>query len=89
MTWNAKVTRTDGTNPTAEGASEPDYLACNSCEHGQLSVNLPSGMKTSPCGIPKVFSIVGYLLTSVDVGIDGHLAPGEAVLKCAGYEPKE
>lgn len=79
MTWSAKITRPDGTNPTREGATAPDYTACQSCAH------------TEGCHVSTVGQcVVGTALTCVDVNAKtGHRAYGEAILKCAGYEPKE
>lgn len=74
MTWSARITRPDGTNPTQEGATAPDYSACQSCSH------------IGACNITKVGNNVASILTSVDVGCDGHMAGGEALLKCSGYE---
>lgn len=92
MTWSAKVTRPDGTNPTQEGATAPDYNACQSCKHGQYDHE--TGSKTGskliqPCYLPKVANNIGSILTSVDVDAAGHMASGEALLKCNGYEPKD
>lgn len=90
MTWSARITRPDGTNPTQEGGTAPDYSACQSCKHGQYDHPTEGQFhkQIQPCYLPKVASNVGSLLTSVDVGADGHMAGGEALLKCSGYEPK-
>ncbi|WP_214173148.1 hypothetical protein [Geoanaerobacter pelophilus] len=78
MTWSAQVTRPDGTNPTTrEGSAYSDYNACQSCQH------------TSFCNIGKMAHTIGPILTSVDVGSDGHMASGTALLKCNGYQLKE
>ena len=94
MTWSARITRADGTNPTQEGANGPDYQACQSCRHGQndFETGRQPWPKIRPCNIPNVTSGLGSILTSVDIGSDGHMACGEAILKCNGYEaipPKE
>lgn len=78
MTWSARITRPDGTNPTMEGATAPDYAACQSCRYN-----------TGACNISKISHTIAPVLTSVDMGSDGHMASGEALLKCNGYEPKE
>lgn len=78
MTWSARITRPDGTTPTQEGATAPDYAACQSCKHN-----------TGACQVAKIAHNVGPILTSIDVGCDGHMASGEALLKCNGYQPKE
>ena len=75
MTWSARITRPDGTNPVREGATAPDYAACQSCKHVQ-----------GQCNIAKIAHTIAPVLTSVDVGNDGHMASGEALLKCNGYE---
>ena len=81
MTWNARITRTDGTNPTQEGATAEDYAACQSCVHG--------GHYPPKCQVQNIANQVGTLLTCVDTMPDGHMAGGDALLKCAGYEPKD
>jgi hypothetical protein len=77
MTWSARITRPDGTNPTKPGVLAPDYFACQSCQHIEA------------CQVAKIAHNVASILTSVDVGCDGHTASGEALLKCYGYEAKE
>lgn len=88
MTWSARITRPDGTNPIQEGATAPDYQACQSCQHGQYDFET-DGKKIQPCYLPKASSGIGNVLTSIDTGADGHMASGEALLKCNGYQPKE
>lgn len=90
MTWSARITRPDGTNPTQEGATNPDYSACQTCKHGNALVETghPWNKQINPCNISKVAHTIGPILTSVDIGADGHMAGGEALLKCSGYEPK-
>jgi len=89
MTWSTQITRADGTNPTKEGASVPDYCACTSCKHGQYDMKTLAGRTITPCNIPAVANTASGLLTAVDVGADGHMASGTALLKCNGYEAKE
>lgn len=91
MTWSARVTRQDGTNPTQEGATAPDYSACQSCKHGQCDHETGGQPwpKIRPCFIANAAGSIGGILTSIDVGADGHMASGEALLKCNGYEAKE
>jgi len=88
MTWSARITRMDGTTPTQEGNTVPDYQACQSCLHclNDHETGNPHLPKVTPCKLPSISSIVGSLLTSVDTGADGHMASGEAILKCNGYE---
>jgi hypothetical protein len=85
------MTRADGTNPVQEGQTAPDYHACQSCKHGQhdFATDGQFYKQIQPCYLPKVANSIGNILTSVDVGADGHMASGEALLKCNGYEPKE
>lgn len=58
-------------------ASEDETIAhaCSKCKH------------VTCCYIVKAGPQLGSLLTSIDQGCDGHMAGGEAVLKCHGYEP--
>jgi len=91
MTWSVRVTRPDGTVPTKEGSQYPDYHACQSCQHGQYDyatggANFPT---ISPCYSPKATGGIGSVLTSIDTGADGHMACGEALLKCSEYEAVE
>lgn len=89
MTWSARITRPDGTNPIQEGNTAPDCNACQSCRHNQpIPVDGQHYKQINPCYLPKVASSVGNLLTSVDVDARGHMACGEALLKCGGYEAK-
>ena len=90
MTWSVRVTLPDGTTPTKEGAAAPDYSACMSCKHGQHDHRTDSDTgyaNIQPCYIPKAVNGIGNVLTSIDVGANGHMASGEALLKCNGYEP--
>ena len=84
MTWSARIAKEDGTFPVNTAGGE-DYQACQTCKHGQYDEDT----QQTPCRLPALSSCLGSLLTSVDVGSDGHMAPGEAILKCAGYEPNE
>lgn len=74
MTWSSKITDKDGNTP------EGKYQACEGCKHGQPW--------PPPCMIARAHgTIVGSSLTVIDVGVDGHMAGGEAILKCHGFEP--
>ncbi len=55
-----------------------DYTACLSCEHG-------GKVWPPPCFINRAVGAVGNLLTSIDTGADGHMASGQADLRCNGY----
>lgn len=37
MTWNARVTSPDGTNPSQINSEVEDYHACQTCRHGQFT----------------------------------------------------
>ncbi len=80
MTWSARVTRPDGSVP--EGL----YCACQACTHNQQNPALPGQASWNPCNVSKMANNVGPILTSIDVGADGHMAGGEALLKCNGFE---
>jgi hypothetical protein len=41
------------------------------------------------CYVRRASHSVGNVLTSIDVGADGHMASGTAVLQCNGFEAKE
>ena len=82
MTWSLRIAKQDGTIPGE------DYYACQTCKHNEVNPELPSRAQM-PCNIPKIASSVSTLLTNVDVGSDGHMAAGEAILKCHGYECAE
>lgn len=51
--------------------------ACLTCKH------------EGPCNIPRVTDNLGPLLSGVDVGRDGYMSIGDAVLKCNAHEDKE
>lgn len=51
--------------------------ACEKCKHDQF------------CNVRRVAWPIGNVLTSVDVGGNGHMASGTAVLQCYGFEPKD
>jgi hypothetical protein len=74
MTWSVKV--------AAPGANIPEgHSACLSCKHGQFPRTGPQ-----PCNVARLAYVLGYALTTIDVGADGHMASGTAVLNCDGYE---
>jgi hypothetical protein len=79
MTWSARFTDSNGNVP------EGTYSACQNCKHGQTD---PNRSYHAPCNLPSAGSQLASLLTSIDVGCDGHMAGGSADLKCYGYEPK-
>lgn len=80
MTWSAKIVKGDGT-----GRSDGIYgNVCCECKHGD-SQNFGHPI----CNVQAIAHTLGYMLTAIDVGSDGHMACGEAVLKCTGFEPKE
>lgn len=76
MTWSARVSRDDGSFPKTINDEAADYSACMSCKH------------EGSCYVAKTSDNIAYVLTSVDTGCDGHMASGEALLKCNGYEEK-
>lgn len=80
MTWSIRISDKSGIFP------ENKWQACEVCKHRQKNPALPR-LVYSPCNIPLVATHIGPLLTSVDVGADGHMAGGEALLKCFGFEP--
>lgn len=81
MTWSARVTKPDGS------ISEGLYCACQACLHSQKNSALPGQASWSPCNVSKMAGNVGSILTSIDVGADGHMAGGQADLRCNGFEP--
>ena len=77
MTWSARVSRADGSYPSTICEGQDDWSACQSCKH------------LGPCNVDKMAVNIGPILTSIDVGSDEHMASGEALLKCNGYELNE
>jgi len=80
MTWSARVTKQDGTIP------EGQWSACNACKHNKPNPELVN-KHHPPCQVAKIASSIGSILTSIDMGADGHMASGSADLKCSGFEP--
>lgn len=80
MTWSARITKVDGSVP------EGKHNACEVCLHAQKNKALPERV-WRPCNIPSIGNQLGGLLTSIDVGADGHMAGGNALLQCQGFEP--
>ena len=79
MTWGAQIVRGDGT------PSQKNQHVCPECRHG-----VPGPDHRVPCSVTKLGAwAIGNVLTSVDVGADGHMASGTAVLKCNGFEALE
>lgn len=74
MTWGVIVTNKEG-----------ETSVCRECKHSVP----PAGSYHSPCNIIKMAHVLGSLLTSVDVGADGHMASGTAKLECNGFERKD
>lgn len=74
MTWGTQIVKADGT------PSSTNYHVCADCKHGRPDLSLGR----APC-LVSAFQM-GQLLTAVDVGRDGHMASGQAILMCNGYE---
>ncbi len=83
MTWSARVLKADGTLPEGKDI----YTACQACAHSQKNAALPERASWCPCNVTKMAGNVGSMLTSIDIGADGHMAGGQADLKCYGFEP--
>jgi len=81
MTWSARVTDKDGNIP------EGTWQACQKCKHGVTT--LEGRGYHPPCYIPGAASGIANVLTAIDFGADNHMASGEALLKCNGFEPIE
>ncbi len=60
------------------------WNVCPDCVHSVYDQNL----RTSYCNIPKVDSSIASFLTSIDVGADGHMASGTAILQCRGFQAR-
>lgn len=66
------------------------YNVCAQCRHGGNEVpGQPYRNGHSVCNVQAAAATLGQLLTVIDVGADSHMASGNAVLECNGFEPKE
>ena len=77
MTWGVQIVKADGT------PSSKNYHVCTDCKHGVADLSIGR----APCLVSVLGHWnIGALLTGVDVGRDGHMASGQAVMMCNGYE---
>ncbi len=84
MTWGVQIAKGDGTKSTQSSD------VCGECRHGGDGMNdLPYRYGHPVCNVRAAASSIGYLLTAIDVGADSHMAAGNAVLCCHGFEPKQ
>ena len=85
MTWSARFTDAAGKIP--EGA----WSACQKCKYGQFdfATSKSAQRQIKPCSLSNVSNPLASLMTSIDVGADGHMAGGTADLKCSGFELME
>ena len=79
MTWGVEIVKGDGTRPdgTFYGGT------CRACKHGGSHAG-----GHHVCNVSAVAQQIASLLTAIDVGADGHMAAGNAVLQCHGFEAK-
>jgi hypothetical protein len=75
MTWGARVVKADG---SVNGNS-----ACDDCRHHQTDA-----IGRRPCRIPSLVSVVGWMLSAIDVANNGHVVSGQVELRCNGFEDK-
>lgn len=78
MTWSVRIVKDD--SPLAETRED----ACRTCKHGSARIG-----QHVPCIIKNAADTLGYMLTAIDVGRNGHMASGTAKLICYGYEEQE
>jgi hypothetical protein len=83
MTWSVRIADKNGLFQEEHLTTAPPYNVCGQCKHQSNDWAHPV------CYLPLITSGLSTLLTSIDHGSDGHMAPGEAVLKCSGFERKE
>lgn len=83
MTWNVRIIKP---GKLAEAATTVEANACTECKHGQPD---PARHYNTRCHIPGASWPIANMLTSIDVGSDGHIAGGNAVLECSGFEELE
>ena len=79
MTWTVNIVN-----------AQDESQNCVACKHSKKNeATEPGYIQPACCNIYAMMAQLGYLLTAIDIGADGHMAPGYAVLKCNGFELKE
>ena len=87
MTWGVRIVSAH--HPRDHEVNQP-YNVCGQCRHGGNEVpGQPYRNGHSVCNVQAAAATLGQLLTVIDVGADSHMASGNAVLECNGFEPKE
>jgi len=88
MTWGVRIVSAH--HPRDHAVNSAGQFACGACKHGGADMpGQPYRSGHAVCGVQGVAYAVSYVLTAVDVGADSHMASGNAVLECNGFEPKE
>jgi hypothetical protein len=81
MTWSVRISDKEGSFRPVDGVDK--YSVCQDCKHFSGDWAHPN------CYLPLITTGLGQMLTGIDHGADGHVAPGEAIMKCSGFEQKE
>lgn len=83
MTWGARIAKGDGTLSTTS------QYVCGECKHGGLEMEgMPYRNGHAVCNVQGAAAQLASVLTSIDVGADSHMAAGNLVLWCNGFEQK-
>ena len=83
MTWSVTIAKGDGTKSTKS------QFVCGECKHGGDAIEGQPYRNGHPiCNVQAAATTLATLLTSIDVGADSHMAGGNMVLQCHGFEPK-
>lgn len=84
MTWG--VTITDGEGRVAVKSQH----VCSECKHGgDAAEGLPYRNGHPVCNVQAAAQTLATLLTTIGVGADSHMAGGNMILNCYGFEPKD
>ena len=87
MTWSVRIVSAH--HPRDHELNKP-WRVCSACKHGGNEMpGQPYRNGHSVCNVQGAAATLGQLLTVIDVGADSHMASGNAVLECNGFEPKE
>ena len=84
MTWGITIVKRDGTKSTKS------QNVCGECKHGGNAIpGQPYRNGHEVCNVQAAAMAIGNLLTAIDVGADSHMAAGQAVLNCFGFEQRD
>lgn len=87
MTWGVRIVSAHHPRDHEVNASQ---FACRVCKHGGDEMPGQPYRNGHPiCNVQGAARSLAIVLTAVDVGADSHMASGNAVLECNGFEPSE